>query len=137
MGLTGAPGQEGGSPPIDVPGDPTNEWKWNPDHNNKRGGSWGPKRPIPGQSQPGASWDPEGHWDVDNGQGERQRYDEDGNPISPDEAHNNRKKCDLSQYSSGWESYPNTQRYPRYNNNYWQYLLPFLIPLLTPWPDPY
>jgi hypothetical protein len=52
---------------------------------------WGPKYPIPGQSQPGVSWDPAGHWDYDPGVkgGGRTRWlpngggqvDHDGNPI--------------------------------------------------------
>ena len=84
--MTGV-GQPGGPPPVPVPGDPTNEWKWNPNPQNRRGGSWGPKRPISGQGQPSGSWDPEGHWDIDDGKGNRQRHDENGNPISPEEAH--------------------------------------------------
>ena len=39
------------------------------------------------KGQPGASWDPEGHWDVDSGKGGRQRFDPNGNPITPGEAH--------------------------------------------------
>ncbi len=57
--------------PVPVPGDPSNEWKWNPNPGNSRGGTWGPKTPIQGQSQPSGSWDPEGHWDIDNGKGKR------------------------------------------------------------------
>ena len=80
-----------GRPPMPVPGGgPNNDWKFNPNPNNKRGGNWGPKNPIPGQSQPSASWDPdpvshgEPHWDVDDGKGNRKRYDANGKPI-PDE----------------------------------------------------
>ena len=41
-----------------------------------------------GRGQPSASWDVEGkHWDVDDGNKQRQRYDENGNPLSVDEAH--------------------------------------------------
>jgi RHS repeat-associated protein len=77
-----------GPPPIPVPGGGAdNGWKWNPNPQNSRGGSWGPNDRIPNQSQPSGSWDPEGHWDVDNGLGQRQRYDKDGNPITPDQAH--------------------------------------------------
>lgn len=83
-----------GPPPIPVPGGvPGNGWKWNPDPRNKRGGSWGPRIPVPGQSQPSASWEPEqGHWDVDNGLGQRERYTRDGKPISPDYAHGRGKR---------------------------------------------
>jgi WXG100 family type VII secretion target len=83
-----------GPPPIPVPGDSTNGWKWNPNPQNSRGGSWGPKEPIPGQGQPSGSWDPEGHWDVDDGKGRRQRYDEKGQPISPEEAHGKKEKSE-------------------------------------------
>jgi RHS repeat-associated protein len=90
-GLDPIPAPEG-PPPVPVPnGGPDNGWKWNPNPQNSRGGSWGPQEPIPGQSQPSGSWDPEGHWDVDNGLGDRQRYDPDGKPLTPDEAHG---KCD-------------------------------------------
>ena len=77
----------GKPPPVPVPGDPSNEWKWNPDPQNSRGGTWGPKWPLPGQGQPSGSWDPEGHYDVDDGKGKRQRYDEHGRPLTPEEAH--------------------------------------------------
>jgi len=81
-----------GPPPVPVPGGgPGTDWKWNPDPGNPRGGTWGPDAPIPGQGQPTGSWDPDGHWDVDNGKGGRQRYDPDGNPITPQQAH---PKCD-------------------------------------------
>jgi len=47
---------------------------------------WKPQYPVPAQGggQPGASWDPDGHWDVDDGQGNRGRYDPDGNPVEHD-----------------------------------------------------
>jgi RHS repeat-associated protein len=87
-GLDPAPA---GPPPVPVPGGgPGNGWKWNPDPGNPRGGTWGPQTPIPGQSQPSGSWDPDGHWDINNGKpgpGGRQRYDPDGNPITPQQAH--------------------------------------------------
>jgi RHS repeat-associated protein len=77
-----------GPPPVPVPGGgPGNGWQWNPNPGNPRGGTWGPQTPIPGQSQPSGSWDPDGHWDIDNGKGGRQRYDPDGNPITPQQAH--------------------------------------------------
>jgi len=79
-----------GPPPVPVPGDPANEWKWNPNPQNRRGGAWGPKRPIPGQGQSSGSWDPEGHWDIDDGKGNRQRYNEKGEPVTPEDAHQNK-----------------------------------------------
>jgi len=89
-------GLQGEPPPIPVPGGgPDNGWKWNPDERNSRGWSWGPKKPIPGQSQPSASHDPEGHWDVDDGHGSRHRVDDNGKPLTPEEAHKNKgKSCD-------------------------------------------
>jgi len=85
-----------GPPPVAVPGaNPGNGWKWNSNPQNSRGGSWGPQTPITGQSQPSASWDPEGHWDVDNGHGDRQRYDPEGNPITPEEAHGGSSSCSM------------------------------------------
>ena len=49
-----------------------------------RGVKWKPQYPVPSPtgSQPQASWDPDGHWDIDDGQGNRQRVDPDGNPVS-------------------------------------------------------
>ncbi len=80
-----------GPPPVPVPGGGSgNAWKWNPNPQNSRGGTWGPETPVDGQSQPSGSWDPEGHWDIDDGLGNRDRYDEDGNPMTEDEAHRNR-----------------------------------------------
>jgi len=82
--------QPTGPPPVPVPGGgPNSGWKWNRDLGNTREGTWGPQQPIPGQSQPSASWDPKdgGHWDVDDGLGNRQRYNDQGKPISPEEAH--------------------------------------------------
>jgi hypothetical protein len=80
-----------GPPPVPVPnGGPNNGWKWNPNPQDSRGGKWGPTIPIPGQSQPSGSFEsdaPVPHWDIDDGKGSRQRYDESGKPISADEAH--------------------------------------------------
>jgi RHS repeat-associated protein len=87
----------GSPPPVPVPnGGEGNGWKWNADPNNSRGGSWGPKKPVPGQSQPSASEEDAGddgvkHWDVDDGLGNRERYDENGSPITAGEAHGRRK----------------------------------------------
>lgn len=80
-------------PPVPVPGCPQCGWEWSPDPLNERGGQW---RPVgypktPG-GHPGASWDTgsrggPGHWDVDDGSGERQRYYPDGRPMPDDVAH--------------------------------------------------
>ncbi len=85
---TGLPGPFG-PPPVEVPGSPGNGWKWNPDPGNPRGGTWGPKTPVPGRGQPTGSWDPKGgHWDVDDGLGNpRDHYDKDGKRLTPEEAH--------------------------------------------------
>jgi RHS repeat-associated protein len=86
-----------GPPPVPVPGGgPGNGWKWNPDSLNPRGGTWGPREPIPGQGQPSASPEGDSHWDVDDGKGGRQRYDPDGNPITPQQAHP-RSPCALNK----------------------------------------
>ena len=76
------------------PGDPLTPNEWVPARasgNGKRTGKWKPKYPVPGQSQPGVSWDPAGHWDYDPGVkgGGRTRWlpngggqvDHFGNPI--------------------------------------------------------
>jgi RHS repeat-associated protein len=65
-------------PPKNIPGSP---WRWSPNPGDGRGGKWfGPD----GQS---GGWDPDGHFDVDDGCGNRQRYNRHGAPISPEEAH--------------------------------------------------
>jgi hypothetical protein len=85
-GLAGQPAPFG-PPPVPVPGGKGIGWKWNSNAQNARGGSYGPEKPLPDQSQPSASLDPEGHWDIDDGLGNRQRYDLKGKPITPEEAH--------------------------------------------------
>jgi RHS repeat-associated protein len=83
-----------GPPPLPVPGAGTENY-WVKDTN--AGGSrevWRPIHPIVGEEgrgQPSASWDPEGHWDVDDGRGNRQRYDWRGNKISAEQAHSKNK----------------------------------------------
>ena len=74
-------------PPVRVPGAPDLEWKWNPDPQNPRGGTWGPKG-WKGPNPPSGSWDPAGHWDINRGKGEPvDHYDPDGNWIPPELAH--------------------------------------------------
>jgi RHS repeat-associated protein len=80
-------------PPVPVPGQPKIDWEWHPDPSNGRGGTWGPEKGTWDGSKwgspPSASWDGNGkaHWDVDNGKGGRQRYDENGKPMTPQQAH--------------------------------------------------
>lgn len=63
---------------------PNGPWTWSEDPNNTRGGKY--LNPD-GMS---ASWDnPGGHWDVDDGSGNRQRYNRWGAPLTPDQAHGN------------------------------------------------
>ncbi len=76
--------QTGGNPPTPPP--PTNMpgegWRWTPDPNDRRGGKW---RDSEGRS---TGWDAkDGHWDTDDGKGNRQRYNRHGAPMSPSEAH--------------------------------------------------
>jgi RHS repeat-associated protein len=74
-------------PPVPVPGAPDLEWKYNPDPQNPRGGTWGPKG-WKGPNPPSGSWDPAGHWDINGGKGEPvDHYDPKGNPITPGQAH--------------------------------------------------
>jgi RHS repeat-associated protein len=72
-------------PPNDKFGQP-NRWVPVPGTEG-RDTKWKPERPVslPGGGQPGASWDPIGHWDVDNGEGRRRRYLPDGTEVD----HNN------------------------------------------------
>jgi RHS repeat-associated protein len=78
-----------GAPPVAIPGAPPGT-TWAPTGPQREGNpSWVPTPAIPGVPAPTASWDPNGgHWDVDDGQGNRQRYDWRGNPINPGQAHN-------------------------------------------------
>ncbi len=78
-------------PPVPLPpgklGQPNT---WVPGPGKGRPVRWGPKHPVtvPGGKggQPGASWDPDhGHWDWDNGCGQRNRCLPDGTPVD----HNN------------------------------------------------
>jgi RHS repeat-associated protein len=69
-----------GLPPENIPGGP---YTWYPDENNSRGGNY--RNPESGYQ---ASWDDvDAHWDVDDGLGNRQRYNRFGAPITEDEAH--------------------------------------------------
>jgi RHS repeat-associated protein len=81
-----------GGPPVPVPDNPSSDWKFNADPQNPRGGSYGPTKPQKGRGggQPSASWEGGAavpHWDVDDGKGNRRRYDQKGNFITPEKAH--------------------------------------------------
>jgi hypothetical protein len=90
-----------GPPPIGVPGDPTNGWKWvpNPKYDPSDPTSWPggykPKRPVKGTKkggQPSVSKDPapgsgDVHWDVDDGQSNRYRVLPNGQPMPPGMPH--------------------------------------------------
>ena len=65
-----------------------NEWVRVPGTEG-RPGKWVPRDPVPSPKggQPGASWDERGgHWDIDNGTGNRTRYLPNGTQVD----HNNR-----------------------------------------------
>ncbi len=68
-----------------------NEWVPGKGNEGDRPTRWDPKYPIPGQSPPNVSWDPEqGHWDHHDGHGDTTRWlpggggqvDHDNNPIT-------------------------------------------------------
>lgn len=72
---------------VPVPGCPTCEWVWHKDNQNPRGGRWDPKG-WKGPNPPSLSPDPDGHWDLNKGDGSPvQHLDPNGKPISPEEAH--------------------------------------------------
>jgi RHS repeat-associated protein len=83
-------------PPIPLPPDKAGQPnRWVPvDGSGARPTKWKPERPCPSDrgGQPSASWDPNGHWDGDDGTGKpRQHYNPDGsliNPIQPDNSQN-------------------------------------------------
>lgn len=72
-------------PPVGHPPGPNgqpNPWRSIPGTPN-RPLKWIPTFPVPSDKggQPGGSWDEEGHWDIDDGQGNRSRYGPDGTPV--------------------------------------------------------
>lgn len=86
-GLTAEPP---GGPPVPVPdGGPENGWEIKKSPRGADRVKWGPRVPVPGQSQPQGSWDPygEGHWDIDDGCGTRRRYDRWGVFLPHEQAH--------------------------------------------------
>jgi len=73
--------------PPNLPG----HWVWQPDPGNKRGGVW--RDQNTGRT---ASWEyKDSHWDVDDGCGNRTRYDGRGNPLAEEQAHNPPRKKTL------------------------------------------
>lgn len=76
-------------PPLKLPPGPGGKPnKWKPVQGTPaRPIKWIPETPLsaPGGGQPGGSWDDEhGHWDVDNGLGDRVRVKPDGTLVGPD-----------------------------------------------------
>jgi hypothetical protein len=78
-------------PPASIPGGP---WQWRPNPQNPRGGLFmGPKGPNGRRAM--CTHAPAGtvnnnkdpYWKQMDGDGNDQRYDENGNPITPDQAH--------------------------------------------------
>ena len=68
-------------PPPHIPGGPN--WRWEPDINNSRGGRW------VGSGGYFCSWDVKhGHWDLEDGHGNRVRIDRWGNELTDRAAHN-------------------------------------------------
>jgi RHS repeat-associated protein len=83
------------TPPSNIPGGP---WTWYPDPNNSRGGVLrGPAGPGQ-QQQANLTWAPpideggKGYWKVKLPGQTAQRYDEEGNPMTPQETHPSRTK---------------------------------------------
>ena len=85
------PNPPNGKPPGWKPGDPLVPNRWAPGKGTRdRGSRWNPEYPVPGQSQPNVSWDDRGHWDYNDGKGNRTRWlpggggqvDHNNNPIA-------------------------------------------------------
>jgi RHS repeat-associated protein len=88
-GLAGSPPSNWPSPPSNIPGGP---WEWSPNPQNSRGGTLqGPPSPNGGPrntltfDQPPTN--PGGYWKTTSPSGDKQHYDTNGAPISPDQAH--------------------------------------------------
>jgi len=97
------------TPPDNIPNGP---WEWNPNPQNPRGGNWmGPKQPRGGRwtatySPP--TPDQRGYWKSNGPDGSKQWFDEDGNPMTPDQKQ--------------WQPPDN-----------WLPALPFSVPSTNPW----
>lgn len=85
-------GGPGFPPPKNTPGEPY-KWAWNKgdaqNRGDSRGGKWWGRPSASGRgSRWSASWDPEyGHWDVDDGEGHRFRFNRFGAPLEEGPAH--------------------------------------------------
>ena len=90
----------GAPPPPGVPGGP---WTWQPDPHNSRGGRF--QDPAGNR----ANWDPSGHWDVEDKDGNRQRYDRWGNKT---DRHRNPGRKGSDKPIKNWPK-------PRFNPLYW------------------
>ena len=82
---TGMQAANGIRPPPDVPHD--GEWRWAPNPENSRGGTWVDDAGRSASWEEGSRRNPGGHWDVDQGDGSRQRYSRFGAPVSAEQAH--------------------------------------------------
>jgi hypothetical protein len=88
-------------PPANIPGGP---WEWSAnDQNSRKGDFIGPKQPKgPRQrctyAPPEEGQDP--YWKTTDPEGNQQRYDQNGNPITPEEAHPGSGGGELE---GGWE----------------------------------
>jgi hypothetical protein len=83
ISVVDAVGLAGLSQPMDtgIPPPIAGNWTWASDPNNSRGGTW-----VNGRQS--GNWDAkDSHWDIDMGNGARQRFDRWGNPISKQQAH--------------------------------------------------
>ena len=85
-GAPSAPPPGTPTPPDNIPNGP---WEWNPNSQNPRRGNWmGPKQPRGGRwtatySPP--TPDQRGYWKSNGPDGSKQWFDEDGNPMTPDQ----------------------------------------------------
>ena len=75
-------------PPVDLkpmPDGSPNEWvPGQPSSPTSRPNVWKPRHNYPGQSPPRISWDPDGHWDADDGHGgPRIHVSPDGKVLDP------------------------------------------------------
>lgn len=134
--------QQGDAPPVPVPGGtPGTKWKWNPDEKNSRGGTWGPDK-WDGKTQgspPNASLDKNPgkngvvHWDVKNGKGNTDRYDVNGKPLTPEQAHG-RAPIPFSIQTAGWLLGTGTSAYIRMTNSMQNLSFPNAAPTAIPGP---
>ncbi len=89
MGWAGSPPPGVPYPPDNIPGGP---WEWSPNPQNSRGGDFiGPKQPSGPRAR--CTYAPPGpnnvdpYWKTTDPQGNQQRYNMQGQPITPEEAH--------------------------------------------------